>query len=330
MFSNPAGDVLLLSHEETSNNRPLLLLIFFSKICENVALNQFSSYLIKSQNLSPHQSENMKHHLCKTLNRLIRDTIFKAMDKKLVTALILLDLSKAYDSVNHALLLQRLGNGGPSTSAVKWFESYQTGRTQSVRIGSIVSTPLFTFHGIPQGAILSPLLFSFYTNDFLSAVHHSTLKLYVDDSKILLSFVVADANCSKHQLEEDVYSIGKWCSENNQLINPGKTEYMLIGTRQSLQQLPKDMSSNSIVPVPIEKDLGMTLHSCLTNDQHISNLVSSCIKSLCQINRVKNYFNKKTSSIITIPLVMNKMFYCSTVWSNTSCVESTARPELCL
>ena len=166
------------------------------------------------------------------------------MDGKLVTALILIDLSKAFDSVNHTFLLTKLSNVGASPSAVKWFESYLTGRTQSVRIGSTVSTPLPVSYGVPQGAILSPLLFSIYTNDLPSSVHHSKLESYVDDSKILLSFTVANVDCLKQQLEEDLYLIANSCSENELLINPGKTKYMLIGTRQNLQQLPVDMTIN--------------------------------------------------------------------------------------
>ncbi|CAB3997530.1 RNA-directed DNA polymerase from transposon BS, partial [Paramuricea clavata] len=124
------------NHEEASNNRPLSLLTFLSKICEKVALNQFGSYLMKNKKLSTHQSGNKKHHSCETLNLLTGDTILKAMDGKWVTALILIDLSKAFDSVNHTFLLTKLSNVGASPSVVKWFESYLTGRTQSVRIGS--------------------------------------------------------------------------------------------------------------------------------------------------------------------------------------------------
>ena len=155
-----------------------------------------------------------------------------------------------------------------------------------------------------------------------SSVHHSKLESYVDDSKILLSFTVANVDCLKQQLEEDLYLIANSCSENELLINPGKTKYMLIGTRQNLQQLPVDMTINflneTITPVSFAKDLGMTIDSYLTYDQHITNLVSSCMNSLCQINRVKKCFDKEALTLIVPALVMNKMFYCSTVWSNTS------------
>ena len=86
------------------------------------------------------------------------------MNKKKMSALILLDLSKAFDSVSHQRLLQKLSAVGASPATVSWFQSYLTGRTQSVRIDSVSSDPLLITHGVPQGAILSPLLFCTYLN----------------------------------------------------------------------------------------------------------------------------------------------------------------------
>jgi retron-type reverse transcriptase len=93
---------------------------------------------------------------------ILYDIILEAMDQKSVTALILLDLSKAFDSVHHQTLLNKLRHIGASLEEVKWFESYLTGRSQFVRIGTSVSSSLDITHGVPQGAILSPLLFSIY------------------------------------------------------------------------------------------------------------------------------------------------------------------------
>ena len=85
------------------------------------------------------------------------------MDNKKITVLILLDLSKAFDSINHQRLLKKLTSVGASPATVKWFESYLSHRTQTLRIGSTLSDPLTISHGVPQGAILSPLLFCIYT-----------------------------------------------------------------------------------------------------------------------------------------------------------------------
>ena len=116
--------------------------------------------------------------------------------------------------------------------------------------------------------------------------------------------------------------INFWCCENQLLMNPDKTKFMLIATRQ----LRKRFSSSPVVsflgkslePVASAKDLGVTLDSHLTYDCHISNVVSSCVAKLCQINRVKNSFDGKTLEQLISSLVFSKMLYCSTVWSNTS------------
>ena len=145
-------------HEVASNNRPHSLLNTVSKICERAVLNQLNSYSTRNKRLSAHQSGNKKQHSTETLNLLITDHLLDAMDNKKLSAVILIDLSKAFDSISHSILLNKLISAiGVSKETVKWFESYLTGRFQKVRIGSSSSAALPITHGLPQGAILSPL-----------------------------------------------------------------------------------------------------------------------------------------------------------------------------
>ena len=146
-------------HNVASNNRPLSLLPVASKVCELIVLNQLSGYLSDHNRLTHHQNGNKKLHSTETLSIYITDNILEAMDNKKITVLILLDLSKAFDSINHQRLLKKLTSVGASPATVKWFESYLSHRTQTLRIGSTLSDPLTISHGVPQGAILSPLLF---------------------------------------------------------------------------------------------------------------------------------------------------------------------------
>ena len=122
------------------------------------------------------------------------------MDKKKICALILLDLSKAFDSTSHERLLQKLFAVGASSATVSWFQSYLTGQTQSVRIDSTLSNLLLITHGGPQGAILSPLLFCPYVNGLPGAPQFCHLESYVDDSKVLLSIPVTYFNDAKLSL----------------------------------------------------------------------------------------------------------------------------------
>ena len=126
-------------HEVASNNRPLSLLSVVSKVCEKIVLEQFTDYLVSNNRLTSHQSGNKKYHSTETLNVFIMDSILESMDKKQLTALVLLDLSKAFDSINHNRLLRKLENIGASPATVEWFKSYLSSRSQSVRIQSILS-----------------------------------------------------------------------------------------------------------------------------------------------------------------------------------------------
>ena len=118
-------------------------------------MNQFSAYLTKKNNhLTSHQSGNKKAHSTETLNILLTDKILEAMDKKKITALVLLDLSKALDSIDHLRMLRKLYTLGASPSTVKWFKSYLTGRRQYVRIGSAYSDTLPITHGVPQTIVV--------------------------------------------------------------------------------------------------------------------------------------------------------------------------------
>ena len=244
------------------------------------------------------------------------------MDKKHLIALVLLDLLKAFDSISHHRLLHKLGNVSASPATVQWFKSYLSDCFQSTCINSTLSDPLPITHRVPQGATLSPLLFCIYLNDLLSVSRDSNLESYVDDLKVLLSFPLHQIDAAITNLEQDQHRVASWCCENHLLINPEKTKYMMIGTRQLMNKLPIDVSvsflGKSLKPVDSAKDLGVTLDRHLNYDTHVLLLVSSCMNKLCQINCAKNSLDTKTLSEVISSLVISKMVYCSSVWSNTS------------
>jgi hypothetical protein len=120
-------------YEIHNNNRPVSLLVAASKICERVVLKQLTEHMTKRKRFTKHQSGNRKLHSTETLNIFISDLILQSMDRREVTALLLLDLSKAFDSLDHSILLRKLSNIGISKPALFWFKSYLTGRSQSVR-----------------------------------------------------------------------------------------------------------------------------------------------------------------------------------------------------
>ena len=226
--------------EIANNNRPVSLLPAASKVCERVALNQLTEYMVRKKLLSQHQSGNKKQYSTETLNVFMTDMILNSIDKKEMMALVLLDLSKAFDSINHSILLTKLSALGLSNESVDWFRSYLTNRTQSVRLGSQFSETRVTTHGVPQGSILGPALFGLYINDLPSIPEICSLESYVDDSKLYLSFSVKDADDVKALLTADLQRIAIWCCANSLLINPDKTKFLILGSRQMVSRIPDD------------------------------------------------------------------------------------------
>ena len=270
-------------HEVANNNRPLSLLPAISKICERVALNQLTSYTNKKKCLSKHQSGNKQLHSCETLGVFMTDKIFKAMDSKELTVIILLDLSKAFDSIDHRKLLTKLKALGLSLGALEWFKSYLTGRTQQVKIGSVVSEPGHITHGVPQGSILGPALFNIYLNDLPTIPNFGDLESYVDDSKLYLSFPIKYVNEVMQKINEDLSKITAWCCHNSLLINPDKTKVLVLGTHKMLQRLPDDfyvtLLGKRITPTISARDLGIQLDSTLNFNEHTAN----CFYLYCEL-----------------------------------------------
>ena len=177
---------------------------------------------------------------------------------------------------------------GASLDTLKWFKSYILGRSQAVRIGSMLSDGLPISHGVPQGAILSPLLFCIYLNDVPNVPQECCLESYVDDSSLFLSFPLASTNITLRKLEDDLLKVTTCCCENHLLINQAKTKFMLLGTKQLMgRQLTCPTVSfldKLLTSLTSAKDLGMILDSHPTYDNHISQFVSSCLAKLVQIN----------------------------------------------
>ena len=293
-----------------------------SKICERVALNQFTEYLTRCNRLTNHQSGNKKSHSTETLNIFITDTIFKAMDSRRVTALVLMDLSKAFDSIDHTILLRKLRALGVSQPALEWSRSYLYNRTQSVRIESYLSDALPLSHGVPQGSILGPLLFNVCINDLPTVPKACSVESYVDDSKLYLTFQSKDADLAIETMCEDLKTVAAWFCSNSLLINPDKTKLLGFGTIQMLSNVSSNFKlsllGKELSPVPFAKDLEVFMDSTLSFDEHVMQITSKCIASLCQINRVRHVLDKKTLTTVINALVFSRLFYCSSVWGGIS------------
>ena len=215
------------------NFRPISILSVLSKILEKVVCSQLSSYLITNHIISPSQYAYRPSHSTEDALLDIVGWAAGRIDVGDVTSLTLIDLSKAFDSVDHSLLLDKLEQYGVSSS---WFRSYLSCRSQLIRGGSSTSLPLT--HGVPQGSIVGPILSLIFVNDLSCFLPHGRIVSYADDTQILDP---ATSNPSqlqglKSRAEDNLQCLQQWFSANSLKMNAGKTCFTLFGTPNSVEK----------------------------------------------------------------------------------------------
>ena len=145
--------------------------------------------------------------------------------------------------------------------------------------------------------------------------------MYVDDNKLSLTFPIQQCASAITEMNKDLCRIRDWCFDNHLLLNTSKTKLMVFGSRQMISKVPDfrlSLLGKELIPVQTAKDLGVTFDSSLSFDCHVVKTASSCMSSLAQINRVKHVLDKSLLILVIRSLVFSKMYYCSSVWANTT------------
>ena len=223
-----------LDKEVVKNYRPVSNLNFISKILERVVAVQLQSQLEEAGLMTAFQSAYRKHHSTESALHNIQNDILLNTAKGSVTALTLLDLSAAFDTIDHTILLDRLHvYYGLSELAFGWFKSYLSGKTHSVKVGSTLSHPAALHYGVPQGSVLGPILFSLYTNPIGSIIHsHSRINyhFYANDTQLYITLSPENFSHSIQKLKNCLNDIQNFMFANKLKLNPDKTEFILIGS----------------------------------------------------------------------------------------------------
>ncbi|KAF2355281.1 Reverse transcriptase domain [Trinorchestia longiramus] len=220
-----AGDI-----NAASNYRSISLLPVLSKILEKVISNQLSKYLDKFNLLHPTQYAYRKHTSTQDALLNITKKIFSDIDNKNVTLLLLLDLSKAFDSVEHTRLLQKISKLGIAT---QWFQSHLANRSHAVRLESTISSPIQNDFGVPQGSILGPLLFSIFINDFPSMPSNTKISTYVDGVQIAMTNPPAKLSQTNTNAEILLKHVKSWYDQNGLKLNASKTQCIIFGSKNT-------------------------------------------------------------------------------------------------
>lgn len=281
-----------LNPNELNNYRPVSNLVFLSKVVERLVSKRIVMHLESCKLFDSHQSAYRSHHSCETALISILDTTFVSIDRGEVTLLVLLDLSAAFDTVDHRLLCDKLHAVGIRNDALKWIADYLADRSQSVSINGTVSSAMTLMHGVPQGSVLGPLLFLIYMLGVGDVISNKGMyyKLYADDIQIYTSALPQHLPASAIKMEQCIDQVKDWLTTNFLCLNESKSECILLGTRVSLSHctVTSIRIGGSHIPVKNSvRDLGVQLDSILSFDSHISNICKNAFTQLRLISRLR-------------------------------------------
>ena len=218
---------------DPANFRPISNLNNISKILERLFLSRLLPHINSSSNFNSFQSAYRPHHSTETALTLTFDNVFYAADTGSATLLVSLDLSAAFDSINHNILINRLSSCfGLTGLALDWISSYLNNRRQSVKIGDACSPLSDITYGVPQGSVLGPTLFALYTSPVsaIADAHDVLQQQYADDTQLYISISVKTITENTCRLESCLSDLHAWFSHNWLALNPSKSEALLLGT----------------------------------------------------------------------------------------------------
>ena len=301
------------------NYRPVSNLPFISKILEKAVLQQCKVHLFDNNLLEINQSAYRQNHSTETAVLSVMGELLSRADERLVSLVALLDLSAAFDTIDHAILLERLEHSfGFRGTVLAWFRSYLTDRIQSVCIDRVNSLPSPLVYGVPQGSVLGPVLFTLYTQPLSDVIiHHGcSFHKYADDTEISKSTTPESFSSTKACVQNCIADILSWMNSNKLMLNPGKTEAMISGTKLRIGQVD-DVSlpiEDSIIPFqPSVKYLGVTLDQTLTMQNHIGNVCRSTFLALRRIASIRPFLSTPSTATLVHAYVTSRLDYCNSI-----------------
>ena len=290
------------------NYRPISLLPTIAKIFERLMHRQLSEFTARF--FSPllggfRQGYNTQHVLLNFLQYCK-----SSIDNKGLAGAVFMDLSKAFDCVNHGLLIAKLSAYGLNMDALQLIRSYLSNRQQRVKINSSFSDWKEIKIGVPQGSVLGPLLFNVFVNDIFWFSHRTKICNYADDTTIFACH--PDLNTIVTQLEEDSSVLVKWFSDNFLKLNDDKCHLMIFGDESTETTI--SIGNSRINESDYEKLLGVTFDKKLSFKKHVEDLSKKANQKLHALARLSNYIDPIKSEILMNSFIRSQFNYCPLVW----------------
>ena len=282
--------------EDVSNYRPVSLLPIPGKILESIIHDHIVTFFENNNLLCDHQGGFRKRH--STLSSITEFTndIFHAVNNKNITIATFFDLKKAFDTVNHSILINKLSKMGIIGNLLDWIENYLFNRYQKTICNGKLSSKQKIVCGVPQGSILGPLLFLVYINDLESQLDDVNFQLYADDTVIYCS---GKNSCDvKTKLQKCFNKFINWCNINQLSINTKKTKIMTFGTRHMIKNannIEIYIEKEKLQSVPTYKYLGIHLDQTLNYEYHMKNVLKIISSKLYVFSKIRRFLSEKAA-----------------------------------
>jgi hypothetical protein len=308
LLKKPGLDTEVLKHF-----RPVSNLTYISKVIERVVAQRLTKYLF-ANNLQEHlQSSYKKFHSTETALLKVQNDILQAIDGKKCILLVLLDLSAAFDTIDHKTLLSRLQKRlGINGTVLKWFESYLSDRSQSVLIEGVESELLNLLFGVPQGSVLGPILFILYTAPLGDLLRQFGISyhFYADDTQIYLSFDLPECDDAMLKMEKCVEMVRSWMAQNFLKLNEDKTEIIFFGSPNHLSKLataPLKIGDEQIVSAEVVRNIGAFMDKTMSMDTQVGQICKGAWFHLRNIGKIRAYLDTKSTEKLIHAFVSSKL-----------------------
>uniref|UniRef100_A0A803TDE0 Reverse transcriptase domain-containing protein n=1 Tax=Anolis carolinensis TaxID=28377 RepID=A0A803TDE0_ANOCA len=298
-----------------ANYRPISNLPFLGKMIERAVLGQLQQFLDDTAGLDPFQSGFRPGHGTETVLVAITDELRRHSDSGGSALLVLLDLTAAFDTVDYDLMIHRLAMSGVRGQALNWFNSFLRNRSQCVEYMDQVSDRSPLLCGVPQGAIVSPLLFNIYVRPLASLARSFGLDCYqyADDTQLLLR-LEPGATAIPDNFTLCLEALSNWLRASRLKVNPAKTEILWHGRSTGLTHLLPTFDGAALSPSPTVKSLGVVLDSQLTMEAQVAAASKQDFFHLQQARQLAPYLSDESLATVIHATVTSRLDYCNALY----------------
>lgn len=293
-----------------SNYRPISLTCIASKIMEHILVSNIMDHFDSNELLCPFQHGFRSKHSCETQLISFTQEIFDNLESGKQTDLIVMDFSKAFDKVDHNLLIYKLFNLGIDLKTVSWIKSFLKNRSQSVVVEGKQSPTVPVLSGVPQGSVLGPCLFLAYINDLPDSLKSRT-RLFADDTIVYLTI---NSESDPEILQNDLKKLEQWESNWSMEFNPDKCEVIRVARKKNPIIYPYKLHNIELKTTENAKYLGITISQDLSWKSHIENVSCKASNTLKFVKRNIRTNNQKIKETAYNTYVRPQLEYCAPVW----------------